>query len=94
MRLGKFISISWEILPRKKGKKARILFFTFISPLKLIVDVIEPNYGRILDPACGAGGMMVSTGSRKNSVNKKELRESISRNLRFDEIESMSFSFT
>jgi hypothetical protein len=43
MRLGKFISISWEILLRKKGTKAGILFFTFISPIKLIVDVIEQS---------------------------------------------------
>jgi type I restriction enzyme M protein len=68
---------------QKEGPKGGE-FFTLISLVKLIVDVIEPNYGQILDPACGAGGMLVSTGSRKISVNKKELRESISRNLRFD----------
>ena len=82
--MGKFISIFWEILLRKKGTKAGILFFTAISLVKLIVDVIEPNYRLILDPACGGGGTLVSTGSRKISVKKKELRESISRNLRFD----------
>jgi type I restriction enzyme M protein len=37
-------------------------FFTPISLVKLIVDVIELNYGRILDPACGGGRMLVSTG--------------------------------
>jgi type I restriction enzyme M protein len=81
----------WEIyqyflgnLAQKEGHKSGDAFFTFISPIKLIIDVTEPNYGRILDPACGAGGMLVSTGSRKISVNKKELRESISRNFRFD----------
>ena len=68
---------------QKEGPKGGE-FFTPISLVKLIVDVIEPNYGRILDPSCGAGGMLVSTGSRKISVNKKELRESISRNLGFD----------
>ena len=78
---------------QKEGSKGGE-FFTPISLVKLIVYVIEPNYGRILDPACGGGGMLVSTGSRKISVNKKKLRESISRNLRFDYIESMSFSFT
>jgi type I restriction enzyme M protein len=70
MRLGKFISISWGILLIKKGPKADS-FVTPLSLVKLIVDVIEPNYGRILDPACGAGGMLVSTGSRKICVNKK-----------------------
>src|SRR5919199_869357 len=39
-------------------------FFTPISLVKLIVDVIEPNYGRILDPACGAGGMLVQSAIR------------------------------
>jgi type I restriction enzyme M protein len=68
---------------RKEGPKGGE-FFTPISLVKLIVDVIEPNYGRILYPSCGAGGMLVSTGSIKISVNKKELRESISRNLGFD----------
>lgn len=61
-----------------------MLFFTPVSPIELIVDVIEPNYGRILDPACGGRGMLVSTVSRKISVKKKELRESNYRNLRFD----------
>ena len=67
----------------KEGSKGGE-FFTPISLVKLIVYVIEPNYGRILDPACGGGGMLVSTASRKIWVKKKELRESISRNLRFD----------
>ncbi|WP_246276646.1 N-6 DNA methylase [Microcoleus asticus] len=51
---------------------------------KLIVDLIEPNCGGILDPACGAGGMLVSSGSIKNWVKKKALRDSNYRNLRFD----------
>ncbi|MEG4055592.1 hypothetical protein QUA57_08715 [Microcoleus sp. Pol7_B2] len=45
--------------------------------------MIEPNYGRILDPACD-GGMLFSSGSIKIWVKKKALRESNSRNLRFD----------
>ena len=28
------------------------------------MEVIEPNYGRILDPACGAGGMLVQSAIR------------------------------
>lgn len=34
-------------------------YFTPSSIVKLIVEVIEPFHGRILDPACGSGGMFV-----------------------------------
>ena len=36
-------------------------FFTPISVVKLIVEVIEPYHGRIFDPACGSGGMFVQS---------------------------------
>jgi type I restriction enzyme M protein len=36
-------------------------FFTPTSIVRLIVDVIEPFHGRILDPACGSGGMFVQS---------------------------------
>lgn len=36
-------------------------FFTPTSIVKLIVDIIEPFSGRILDPACGSGGMFVQS---------------------------------
>ena len=36
-------------------------FFTPTSIVKLIVEVIEPYSGRILDPACGSGGMFVQS---------------------------------
>lgn len=36
-------------------------FFTATSIVKLIVEVIEPYHGRILDPACGSGGMFVQS---------------------------------
>ena len=34
-------------------------YFTPASIVKLIVEVIEPYHGKILDPACGSGGMFV-----------------------------------
>lgn len=34
-------------------------FFTPASIVKLIVEIIEPYQGMILDPACGSGGMFV-----------------------------------
>ncbi|MBZ0285036.1 MAG: type I restriction-modification system subunit M [Anaerolineae bacterium] len=36
-------------------------FFTPISIVKLIVEIIEPFHGYILDPACGSGGMFVQS---------------------------------
>ena len=36
-------------------------FFTPTSIVKLIVEIIEPYYGRIYDPACGSGGMFVQS---------------------------------
>jgi type I restriction enzyme M protein len=34
-------------------------FYTPACIVKLIVEIIEPYHGRILDPACGSGGMFV-----------------------------------
>lgn len=34
-------------------------YFTPASIVKLIVELIQPYHGRILDPACGSGGMFV-----------------------------------
>ena len=36
-------------------------FFTPTSIVKLIVEIIEPFKGKILDPACGSGGMFVQS---------------------------------
>jgi type I restriction enzyme M protein len=36
-------------------------FFTPISLVQTIVNVIEPDHGTVLDPACGSGGMFVQT---------------------------------
>ncbi|HEX6782098.1 MAG TPA: class I SAM-dependent DNA methyltransferase [Solirubrobacterales bacterium] len=34
-------------------------FFTPMSIVRLIVEIIEPFHGRVFDPACGSGGMFV-----------------------------------
>jgi type I restriction enzyme M protein len=34
-------------------------FFTPMSIVRLIVEIVEPFHGRIFDPACGSGGMFV-----------------------------------
>jgi type I restriction enzyme M protein len=36
-------------------------FYTPSSIVRLLTEVIEPFYGRILDPACGSGGMFVQS---------------------------------
>lgn len=36
-------------------------FYTPRSIVKLLVDMLEPNSGRIYDPACGSGGMFVQS---------------------------------
>lgn len=38
------------------------VFFTPKSLVKMIVNVLEPQQGILLDPACGSGGMFVQTG--------------------------------
>jgi type I restriction enzyme M protein len=49
-------------------------FFTPISIVKLIVEIIEPYHGRIFDPACGSGGMFVQSAAfvehHKKNVNE------------------------
>ena len=36
-------------------------FFTPVSLVQMIVNVIEPDNGTVLDPACGSGGMFVQS---------------------------------
>lgn len=38
------------------------VFFTPKSLVKMIVNILEPERGILLDPACGSGGMFVQTG--------------------------------
>ena len=45
-------------------------FYTPSSIVKLLAEVIEPFHGRILDPACGSGGMFVQS-ARFVSEHKK-----------------------
>jgi type I restriction enzyme M protein len=45
---------------RTEGQKGGE-FYTPRSIVRLLVEVIEPFHGRILDPACGSGGMFVQS---------------------------------
>ncbi len=42
------------------------VFFTPKSLVKMIVNILEPQSGVLLDPACGSGGMFVQTGDFVN----------------------------
>lgn len=50
-------------------------FFTPASIVKLIVEVIEPFHGTILDPACGSGGMFVHSAEFVRRHHKAPERE-------------------
>ncbi len=54
-------------------------FYTPTSLVKLIVEIIEPFRGLILDPACGSGGMFVQSAQFVQRHNrKKNLNQQIS----------------
>lgn len=44
------------------------VFFTPKSLVKMIVNILEPKQGVLLDPACGSGGMFVQTGDFVNAA--------------------------
>ena len=48
-----------------EGKKGG-QFYTPRSVVELLVEMLEPNKGRVFDPCCGSGGMFVQ--SEKSSV--------------------------
>jgi type I restriction enzyme M protein len=61
---------------RNEGQKGGE-FFTPISIVKLIVEIIEPFHGRIYDPASGSGGMFVQS-ARFIQEQKKNPSEELS----------------
>jgi len=59
---------------RSEGQKGGE-FYTPSSIVRLLVEVLEPFHGRVLDPACGSGGMFVQsarfvTEHRKNAADE------------------------
>jgi type I restriction enzyme M protein len=50
-------------------------FFTPYSIVRLIVEIIEPFHGRVLDPACGSGGMFVQSAKFVERHHKSAARE-------------------
>ncbi len=54
-------------------------FFTPPSLVRMIVNLIEPDHGVVLDPACGSAGMFVQTGhfieeARHKSANEVDIK--------------------
>lgn len=50
-------------------------FFTPPSLVRMIVNVIEPDHGTVLDPACGSAGMFVQTGHFIEDVRHRHTHE-------------------
>ena len=50
-------------------------FFTPYSIVRLIVEILEPFHGRVLDPACGSGGMFVQCAKFVERNNGSAVRE-------------------
>ncbi|MCX7070788.1 MAG: N-6 DNA methylase [Gammaproteobacteria bacterium] len=46
-------------------------FFTPVSLVQMIVNLIEPDHGKVLDPACGSGGMFVQSANLVERRRKK-----------------------
>lgn len=44
------------------------VFFTPKSLVKIIVNILEPTNGTLLDPACGSGGMFIQSGDFVNQA--------------------------
>ncbi len=52
-------------------------FFTPPSLVRMIVNIIEPNHGKVLDPACGSAGMFVQTGHFIEDVLHQHVNEQV-----------------
>lgn len=50
-------------------------FFTPPSLVRMIVNIIEPDHGIVLDPACGSAGMFVQTGHFIEEAHHKNANE-------------------
>jgi len=51
-------------------------FFTPVSLVQTIVNVIEPNHGIVFDPACGSGGMFVQSAHFIEKL-KKDIKKAV-----------------
>jgi len=52
-------------------------FFTPPSLVRMIVNIIEPDHGLVLDPACGSAGMFVQTGHFIEDVRRQQVNDTV-----------------
>jgi type I restriction enzyme M protein len=52
-------------------------FFTPPSLVRMIVNIIEPDHGLVLDPACGSAGMFVQTGHFIEDVRHQQANNTV-----------------
>lgn len=70
-RIYEYFMGSFAMQEMQKGGE----FYTPESIVRLIVEIIEPYHGRILDPACGSGGMFVHSAEFVRAHQKAPERE-------------------
>ncbi|MDI3242333.1 class I SAM-dependent DNA methyltransferase [Arthrobacter sp. AL08] len=58
--LGEVYEYFLEKFARAEGKRGGE-FYTPAGVVRVLVEVLEPNRGRVYDPCCGSGGMFVQT---------------------------------
>ena len=71
-QFGKIYEFFLGEFARAEGQKGGE-FFTPQSIVKLLVEVVEPYHGYILDPACGSGGMFVQSAAFVNAHKKSDI---------------------
>lgn len=54
-----------------EGAQDKGEFFTPVSLVQTIVNVIEPTHGTVFDPACGSGGMFAQTSHFLENIGKQ-----------------------
>lgn len=58
--LGEVYEYFLEKFAKAEGKRGGE-FYTPAGVVRVLVEVLEPNHGRVYDPCCGSGGMFVQT---------------------------------
>ena len=58
--LGEVYEYFLEKFAKAEGKRGGE-FYTPAGVVRVLVEVLEPSYGRVYDPCCGSGGMFVQT---------------------------------
>lgn len=68
--LGEVYEYFLEKFARAEGKRGGE-FYTPAGVVRVLVEVLEPDHGRVYDPCCGSGGMFVQTEKFLEAHNKE-----------------------